>query len=129
MPGLDKKMLNMIDPNKVIDRIKIDIRTDFILAPHYNAIFINAGEELWGRVQELLKSGNYQPELPHTINVPKERGFTRPGSILAPADRLVYQALIDIVSPALEAHLDRQRSFSHILAHDGNSMFEPAYES
>jgi len=46
MPGLDKKILDMIDPNKVIDRIKIDIRTDFILAPHYNAIFINTGKEL-----------------------------------------------------------------------------------
>jgi Reverse transcriptase (RNA-dependent DNA polymerase) len=129
MPGLDKKILEVIDPTMVIARIKIDIRTDFILAPHYNAIFINAGEELWARVQELLKAGNYQPELPHTISVPKERGFTRPGSILGPADRFVYQALIDLASPALEAQLDRDRTFSHILATDGNSMFEPAHES
>lgn len=129
MPGLDKKILDLIDPKKVIDRIKIDIRTDFILAPHHNAIFINAGSELWGRVQELLKSGQYQPELPHTISVPKERGFTRPGSILGPVDRFVYQALIDIASPTLEAQLDRERTFSHVLSNDPNSMFEPAHES
>ena len=61
MPGLDKKIIDLIDPIKVIDRVKIDVRTDFILAPHYNAIFINAGAELWARVYELLRSGQYQP--------------------------------------------------------------------
>lgn len=129
MPGLDKKILDLIDPVKVIDRIKIDIRTDFILAPHYNAIFINAGSELWVRAQEQLKSGHYQPNLPHTISVPKERGFTRPGSILTPVDRLVYQGLIDIASPLLEAQLDRERTFSHVPSKDPGSMFEPAHKS
>jgi len=129
MPGLDKKILDIIDSERVIDRIKIDIRTDFILAPHYNAIFINAGSQLWGRVQEFLRSGQYQPGLPHTISVPKERGFTRPGSILGPVDRFVFQALIDIASPALEAQLDRERTFSHVLSSDPNTMFEPAHES
>jgi len=128
MPGLDKKILDVIDATKVIDRIKIDIRTDFILAPHYNAIFINAGEELWGRVHELLKSGNYQPDLPLTVSVPKERGFTRPGSILGPVDRFVYQALIDLASPVLESQLDRERTFSHIPSSDGKAMFEPAHD-
>jgi len=129
MPGLDKKILDMIDSTKVVDRIKIDIRTDFILAPHYNAIFIQAGAELWSRASEFLKSGSYQPTLPHTISVPKERGFTRPGSILGPIDRFIYQALIDIASPDLEASLDRERTFSHVLSTDTHSMFEPAHES
>jgi hypothetical protein len=129
MPGLDKKILDLIEPAKVMERVKIDIRTDFILAPHYNAIFIKAGAELWARVYEQLKSGHYQPDLPHTLSVPKERGFTRPGSIPSPPDRLVYQALIDIASPALEAQLDRHRTFSHVLSDDPGSMFEPAHES
>lgn len=129
MPGLDKNILDMIDHTKVIDRIKIDIRTDFILAPHYNAIFINAGGKLWERVNEFLSSGKYQPDLPLTISVPKERGFTRPGSILGPVDRFVYQALIDIASPELEAQLDRGRTFSHVPSNDGKSMFEPAHNS
>lgn len=129
MPGLDRKILDTIDPVRVNDRVKIDLRTDFILAPHYNAIFVNAGQEVWARVQELLRSGNYQPELPHTISVPKERGFTRPGSILSPLDRFIYQALIDNASPALEQQLDRTRTFSHVLVQDNGGMFEPAHES
>lgn len=129
MPGLDKKILDLFDPTKVIDRIKVDIRTDFILAPHYNAIFIKAGPELWARAQELLKSGHYQPDLPLTLSVPKERGFTRPGSILTPVDRLVYQGLIDVASPALEAQLDRDRTFSHVLSREPGAMFEPAHDS
>ncbi|MFC1885308.1 reverse transcriptase domain-containing protein [Thermodesulfobacteriota bacterium] len=129
MPGLDKKILDTIDPARVNERVMIDLRTDFILAPHYNAIFVNAGEEVWARVQELLRSGNYQPGMPHTISVPKERGFTRPGSILSPLDRFVYQALIDAVSPQIEQQLDRSRAFSHVLAHKNRGMFEPAHES
>ena len=129
MPGLDKKILDSIDHNRAIKRVELDIRTDFILAPHYNAIFVNAGDELWAKIYELLRSGNYCPELPLTISVPKERGFTRPGSILQPIDRLIYQALIDLVVPNLENQLDRGRAFSNEPSADENLMFEPAHQS
>jgi hypothetical protein len=49
-------------------------------------------------------------------------------NILGPVDRFVYQALIDFASPALEAQLDRERTFSHVLSSDPNAMFEPAHE-
>lgn len=129
MPGLDKKVLDAIQPKEVLQRIKIDTRTDFILAPHYNAVFVNAGLQLWERVREQLRAGTYEPSMPHTISVPKERGFTRPGSILSPMDRFVYQALIDVASPALESQLDRTRTYSHVLSSTPEAMFEDAHVS
>lgn len=108
-----------------------DIRTDFILAPHYDAIFVKAGDELWARTHELLVSGKYNPELALTVAVPKPRGFTRPGSILAPIDRLLYQALADLLAPTLEAQLDRSRTFSHVLIEPATNghMFEQEHVS
>ncbi len=129
MAGLDNKVLDVIEAEKVIERIKIDLRSDFILAPHYNAIFLKAADEVWQKAQELLRSGKYEPELPHTISIPKGRGFVRPGSILAPLDRFVYQALIDVTTPVLEQQLDRKRTFSHVPCGDHGSMFEPTHES
>jgi hypothetical protein len=115
MPGLDRSVLDTIDFSIVINRIQVDVRSDFILAPHYNAIFVKAKDELAGRTQELLRSGKYEPDLPLTMDVPKGRGFTRPGSILHPIDRVVYQALADAVAPTLESHLDRNRSFAQVI--------------
>jgi hypothetical protein len=73
MPGLDNLILNKIDYNQVIEHIKLDIRSDFILAPHYTAVFNRAGEKLWDSLKNQLKNGTYQPSLPITISVPKER--------------------------------------------------------
>ena len=123
MPGLDRRILKTIDHARVIDRIKLDIRSDFILAPHLNAIFVSAGDELWTRLEEQLRSGSYSPGLPLTISVPKERGFTRPGSILQPFDRFVYHALVDTVSPTLEKNLDRDRAFSNVVSNEPGELF------
>lgn len=129
MAGLDKIVLNSINPGLTIDHIKTDIRTDFALAPHFNAIFNSNSNELWRKTSELLKSGNYVPNLPYTFNVPKEGGFTRPGSILSPIDRFIYQALIDNVLPILEEQLDRKRTFSNVLVTDRQGIFKPAHDS
>jgi retron-type reverse transcriptase len=128
MSGLDRSIVEGIDESLTLKRIESDIRTDFILAPHYNAIFTRAGEELWDFVRTSLRSGKYEPELPLTVNVPKGRGFSRPGSILQPVDRFVYQALIDLSAEQLEELIDRKRSFSHVLSPDEGAMFEPAQE-
>lgn len=128
MPGLDRKILSEVDHENLMNQIRIDVRTDFILAPHLNIVFVNSPDETWGRVEELLKSGNYAPDLPITMSVPKERGFTRPGSILQPFDRIVYQLLIDSSSVMLEEQLDRDRTFSHVLSEENELMFEAAHE-
>ena len=99
------------------------------MAPHLNAVFVNAANEVWEQVANALRSGNYEPELPLTISVPKERGFARPGSILLPFDRIVYQLLIDSASGILEAHLDRNRTFSHVISEQPDAMVSPAHEN
>lgn len=129
MPGLDATIVRNIDHASVIAHVKSDIRSDFILAPHYNAIFNRAGDALWDNLRRQLLSGNYQPELPVTMSVPKERFFTRPGSILQPSDRFMYQALIDSVMDNIENALDRDRSFSHIPSSKSDQMFSPNHLS
>lgn len=129
MPGLDRRIIEQIDHESVIAHVKADIRSDFILAPHYNAIFSRAADELWEQLRQQLRSGGYQPELPITMSVPKERFFTRPGSILRPGDRFMYQALIDNVMEKLEEGHDRARSFSHVPSEEEGQMFVPNHVS
>jgi Reverse transcriptase (RNA-dependent DNA polymerase) len=128
MPGLDRTIIAQIDIASVIAHVKADIRSDFILAPHYNTIFNRAGDELWDQLKQQLRAGTYQPELPITMSVPKERFFTRPGSILRPTDRLMYQALVDNVMEQLEEGHDRSRSFSHVPTDEEGQMFEPNHK-
>jgi hypothetical protein len=129
MPGLDRAIIDQIDLDSVVAHVKADIRSDFILAPHYNAIFNRAGGDLWDHLRQQLRAGRYQPDLPITMSVPKERFFTRPGSILRPPDRLLYQALIDGILEQLEEGHDRSRSFSHVPSKEEGQMFEPNHES
>src|SRR5688572_6282674 len=123
MPGLDRTVLDTLNSAVAIARVRRDIRTDFILAPHFDAIFLKAADELWARTHELLSSGRYIPEPVLTVAVPKPRNFTRPGSILCPIDRLVYQLLGDLLAPTLEAQLDRTRTFSHVIADAGSEGY------
>jgi len=128
MPGLDRRIIAQIDHASVIAHVKADIRSDFILAPHYNTIFNRAGDEMWDQLRQQLGAGTYQPELPITMSVPKERFFSRPGSILRPADRFMYQALVDNVMEQLEGGHDRSRSFSHVPSDEEGQMFEPNHK-
>jgi hypothetical protein len=86
-----------------------------------------------------LAKGKFAPGVPITIEVPKSfrikvggpakrlgPSFSRPGSILRPSDRILYQVLADQAAPAVKAKTDESRSFGHRLA-DGTSdaMFLP----
>jgi hypothetical protein len=128
MPGFDRKIIREIDHESVVAHVKADIRSDFILAPHYNAVISRAGDDLWEQLKQQLGAGAYQPELPITMSVPKERFFTRPGSILRPTDRFLYQALVDHIMDELEGSLDRERSFSHALSDEDGELFKPNQE-
>jgi hypothetical protein len=129
MPGLDRTVLDQIDPELALGRIKNDLPSDFILSPHYGAVFEHVGAQLWGELEASLRSGNYEPSLPIILEVPKANGITRPGAILNPTDRLVYQAIVDILAPIGEAQLDRARTFSHVLQQPDplRRMFEPGH--
>ncbi len=114
MPGLDRKIVDAVNLDLTLGRINMDVRNDMILAPHFSAIYAKAGNELWDLTSRGLNDGTYYPELPIKMEVPKSSGFTRPGTILTPRDRLVYQLLIDSIAPFAEASLDRRRVFSNI---------------
>jgi len=128
MAGLDNKIIQELDPELALQRIKNDLQSDFIYAPHLNVIFSLAGPDLWERLISKLKSGNFEPFLPIILEVPKTSGFSRPGSILWPFERLIYQATVDKVAPVAESALNREQVFSYaLLREDPNGfMFESA---
>ena len=132
-PNFEKLNLDL-----ALERIRNDLKTDFIYAPHLSLIYAKAGNELKEALGQDLKNGAYAPELPLTIEVPKSfripivatkrlgPAYSRPGSILLPKDRLLYQAFSDLAVPVVEAGLDAERSFSHQIAVDSPSaMFQP----
>src|SRR5687767_10957934 len=113
--GLDSGLLEKIDWSLALKRIRHDLRSDFIYAPHLSFIYSKAGDELVAEVKGQLKSGNYGPGVPLTIEVPKSfrirvavpskrlgPTYSRPGSILLPKDRLLYQALADQAAPIID---------------------------
>lgn len=129
MPGLDTTIIENFDQELALGRIQTDLKTDFILSPHYAAIYEFASEALWDRLLSNLRSGTYEPSLPIIMEVPKETLISRPGAILNPYDRLAYQLVIDLIAPKAEAHLNRERTFSHRLLDPDpdHRMFEESH--
>lgn len=115
MPGLDPALVDTLDFKLSLGRIRTNILRDFILAPPYSAVFVHAADELIGNVKRLLKSGQYAANIPIKVDIPKANGISRPGAILNPIDRVVYQILVDTIGPHAESQLDRSRVFSHVL--------------
>lgn len=126
MLGLDISVLEQIDCELTIGRIVNDLRSDFIFSPHYSDIYKYSYEELWDQIKTNLRSGTFEPELPITMEIPKPSGLSRPGSILKPADRFIYQALIDVIAVDLEKTINRDRVFSYVLLNPDHEfkMFE-----
>ena len=137
--GLDGALMSKIDWDLALKRISHDLRSDFIYAPHLGFIYAKAGEELIKEVKDSLSNGQYSPGVPITIEVPKSYrirvavnpgrlgpSFSRPGSILLPNDRLLYQVFADQAAPIVVDKTDHTRSFSHQLAAANSaSMFLP----
>ena len=137
--GLDQAVIKKIDWAIAIKRVLHDVKSDFIYAPHLSFIYSKAGNELIALLKKELKSGDFSPGVPITIEVPKSSrirvavpskrlgpNFSRPGSILLPRDRLLYQALADQAAPIIKSKTDKNRSFSHQLAPPkSDTMFLP----
>ena len=136
--GMEANAIANIDFDLSIKRILNDVKTDFIYAPHLNLIYARAGNALKDAVIEDIKSGQFAPGIPISIEVPKSfripvestkrlgPAYSRPGSILLPKDRLLYQALSDKAATVIRDSLDGTRSFSHQLAEpDSAAMFLP----
>lgn len=137
--GLDPILVKKIDWELALKRIRQDLRSDFIYAPHLSFLYQKAGNELIAALTGELSSGSFSPGIPITIEVPKPYrirvavhskrlgpNYSRPGSILLPRDRLFYQALADRAAPVVQTKTDPKRSFSHLLAPaDSTGMFLP----
>lgn len=112
MPGLDPNVVAALDQHLTLARIRHDASKDSLLSPQFRAIYDHLGDDLWGIAISELQSGTYQPRLPITLEMPKPTGITRPMSTLEPLDRLVYQALADVLAPTIEDSIDRAKVFS-----------------
>ncbi|SDU12314.1 Reverse transcriptase (RNA-dependent DNA polymerase) [Polaribacter sp. Hel1_33_78] len=129
--GIDKDVLDKFDYELAIKRIKRDINSDFIFAPHYSIIFEKASKELFEQLKTKLLSGNYSTRLPISMNVIKQNGFSRNGSILEPIDRLAYQLVVDYIGKKAENEIDRTQVFSNVLLNEDidGKMFERSGDS
>jgi hypothetical protein len=114
--GLDKGALKSLDAGVALGRIRQDLASDFIPAPHYAAVFENAGEDLFDQLRSRLSSGQYEPQGPIVLEVLKATGATRPGAILVPEDRLIYQLLADQLAPVIETQIARDRVYSNVVS-------------
>lgn len=121
--GLDNSVIENFDHILAVKRIRNDLQSDFIYAPHLSAIFYKAAEELWDFFSRKLRNHRYDPKLPIILEVPKSNGFTRPGSILLPCERLSYQIAIDTIALKAERSLDRSRVFSYVLLEEDPDGF------
>ena len=140
--GLDSALIAELDWDRALSRVLHDLRSDFVWAPHLQFIFRYAGNELIAQVRAELESGTFHPGVPITIEVPKSfrirvggkskrlgPSYSRPGSILPPKDRLLYQCLADEAASIVEKSIDKKRSFSHRVAKTkAGAMFVPARE-
>lgn len=127
------------DWNLALQRVVHDLRSDFIYAPHIGFLYRKVGSELIDGVKKDLVGGQFKAGLPLTIEVPKSYrmrvivtpprlgpAYSRPGSILMPKDRLLYQVLADKAAPIIDRKTDHSRSFSHRLHNGGGpGMFQP----
>ena len=129
MPGLDKKVVGEIDWAKAARNVMVDNRSDFILAPHFDIVFREKGAELIQQLSATLGAGTYEPQLPIHMSVPKQGILSRPGSILLPQDRLLYQGLIEDILDQMEAQMDRSRTFSHVPSGDGERLFTSSFDA
>lgn len=141
--GIDATVVKGLDWKLAIARVLHDLRSDFVYAPHLALIYAKAADELIDAVQKELIGGQFLPGLPVTVEVPKSYrmpvavasrrlgpSYSRPGSILLPKDRLLYQVFADQAAEIIEEKTNKKRSFSHRYAgKDSLHMFVPTRSS
>ncbi len=129
MVGLAQESIRSIDWAASVREIIIDMRSDFIFAPHIAAIFEDNSEQLVEITVGDLGAGTYAARLPITTSVPKSSFLTRPGSILEPKDRLVFHAVATSLRDHVEAEIDRTRCFSNRPPQPPATLFAPSNRS
>ena len=59
-------------------------------------------QERWAKIKEELLKGEYQPQPVRSVEIPKPQGGMRPLGITTVVDRLIQQALHQVLSPIFE---------------------------
>lgn len=111
---MDSNLVDSFNYDLAVSRIRTDVLTDFVIAPQYSAVFTYVADELVDIVKRMLRNAEYASGMPLIIEIPKATGLSRPGAILMPVDRMVYQLLADAIGPLIESQLDRTRVFSNV---------------
>lgn len=112
---MDHNLVDTLNYDLAIGHVRTDVLTDFIIAPQYSAIFTYVADELIDTIKRLLRNAEYASGIPLRVEIPKSTGLGRPGAILLPIDRVIYQLLADSISSLVESQLDRTRVFSNVL--------------
>lgn len=107
--------LDSLAHERTLGRIRSDVPTDLVYAPHISAIYTHLPDQIFERLKSDVKANRFVPGLPITIEIPKRNGLTRPGSILDPLTRTLYQLLVDEIAPFGESQIERKRVFSQQL--------------
>lgn len=69
--GIGSPNVEKLDFELALKRVRNDLKTDFIYAPHLGLIFARAGDLLIDLLKKDLKNAAYAPGLPLTMEVPK----------------------------------------------------------
>ena len=97
MRGMDSNLVDSFNYDLAVSRIRTDVLTDFVIAPQYSAVFTYVGDQLVDIVKRVLRNAEYASGMPLRVEIPKASGLSRPGAILNPVDRVVYQLLADAI--------------------------------
>ncbi len=122
MRGMDSNLVDSFDYDLAVGHVRTDVLTDFIIAPQYSAVFTFVADELIDTVKRMLRNAEYSSGILLRIDIPKATGLSRPGAILTPIDRVVYQLLADAIGPLIESQLDRTRVFSYVFLEEDSEF-------
>ncbi|MDP2097941.1 MAG: RNA-directed DNA polymerase [Methylobacter sp.] len=103
MNKLLKELQEKLDFQSAISSASIP--NDLLPSRYEDKVGGELGKEFVAHLERIINEERYSPDEASFIHVPKPGFTTRPAALLTLADRLVYEALIDSIKPAIEKKL------------------------
>lgn len=103
MDKLLKELQEKLDFQSVISNASIP--NDLLPSRYEDKVGGELGKEFVAHLERIINEERYSPAEASFVHVPKPGFTTRPAALLTLADRLVYEALIDSIKPAIEKKL------------------------